>query len=163
MNDNETFEDYLKRTLPKKAKSFIYEREHPFLSKKRLNRLFGNIAFFQFSNEKDPICEKTFSVRLVSNCINENKVKDILSNYTGKSRPFLLWRSHLMRFGYLKCLFSEQFDPFQETIKRILELKDIKHWITDMLSKKKSHNEISISFFDGKPNTIFTKESIIFL
>lgn len=163
MNDGETFEDYLKRTLPKKAKSFIYEREHPFLSKKRLNRLFGNIAFFQFSNEKDPVCENTFSVLFVSDCNNENKVKDILSNYTGKSRPLLLWRSHLMQFGYLKCLFSEQFDPFQETMKRILELKDVKRWVTNILNKKESHKEISISFVDGKPNAIITYYSIIFL
>ena len=163
MNDSETFEDYLKKVLPKETEAFIYEREHPFLSNKRLNYTFGNIAFFQFSDSKNLAKKNTFDVLFSNDCDNEEKVKKILSNYVGNIRPALLLNAHLIRFGYLKCFFSEQFNPFQETMKRILELREIKSWVTDSLNEKKVHDKISLAIANGEPIAIFNKKSIIYL
>lgn len=162
-SDKETFEEYLKKILPKETETFIYEREHPFLSNERLNNTFGNIAFFQFAGDKDLASKNTFSVLFSADCNNEDKAKEILSNYTGNSRPALLLNAYLIRFGYLKCFFSERFNPFQETMKRILELKEIKSWIADALDKRKMHHEISLTFANGEPIAIFSSKSIIYL
>jgi len=159
----ETFEDYLEKVLPKETETFIYEREHPFLSKERLSDFFGNIAFFQFAHDKTFAVKNTFSVLFSANCDSEDKAKEILSNYVGNRRSLTLFQTQLIRFGYLKCFFSEQFNPFQETMKRILELKEIKAWLADALDKSKVHDEISLAFVNGEPIAIFGEKEIVYL
>ena len=162
-SDEETFEEYLKKILPKETEMFIYTREHPFLSNERLEELYGNIAFFQFAKGKELAANNTFSVLLSADCNDEDKTKEILSNYVGDVRPTLLFQTYLIRFGYLKCFFSEQFNPFHETMKRILELKEIKSWVADALDKNKMHHNISLAFANGEPMAVFTPKSIIYL
>lgn len=154
-DENETFEDYLKRTFPADTEIFIYERKHPFLSSEKLNSFFGNIAFFEivkFNDSIHQVGKNTFNVLLSADCDNEYKAKNILSNYSVK-HP--LFDTRIIRFGYLKCLFSEQFNPFQETMKRILELKEIKKWVADVLDKHKTHREMNLSFVNGELIAIF--------
>lgn len=123
----ETLEDYLNETLNKKTEAFIYQRELPFLSKDSLDYYFGNIAFIQYDNywrSKDQ-----WNIVLLSKCDSVDSLKNAFRMYCSDIDGYNEKYANIFRFGYLRCLFSETFNPFQETMKRLLSLNVVKPWL----------------------------------
>lgn len=143
---DKTFEGFLHKHLNKDAKVWIYERECPFMSKERLDTYFGNIAFIQHSQSCD---RNMFNVRLVSGC-QEYDIKQWIYYYEGFLGNPIASSNHIIRLGLLKYFFAESFDPFQETMKRILEMPPTKEWMKIALSKKTSPIE------ERQPDLVFS-------
>lgn len=147
---DETLEDFLHKNLNREAKVYIYERECPFMSKETLDAYFGNVAFIQHTQTNR---KNTFNVRLIADC-DEYKIMHLINYYqieginTGTIRP----SSMILRIGLLKCFFSDGFDPFQETMKRILSMEPTKKWMEKALDKEnpKKQQDLTFSFADGQ-------------
>ena len=151
--DRETLEDFLHTSLNPNAKAYIYERECPFMSKETLNAYFGDVAFIQHSASISP---NTFNVRLIANC-TESMIRFFVDRYnSGLGAKDS--NSRIIRLGLLKNFFSEPFEPFHETMKRILAMKTTKEWMKNALDKssnpKNSPEDLIFSFANGQLLTI---------
>lgn len=145
----ETLEDFLHKSLNSNAKAYIYERDCPFMSKETLNAYFGDVAFVQHSASINP---NTFNVRLIANC-TEDMIRFFVDRYdSGLGAKDS--NSRIIRLGLLKNFFSEPFEPFQETMKRILAMKSAKEWMKNALDKssnpKNSPEDLVFSFANGQ-------------
>lgn len=146
-----TLEDFLHKNLNREAKVYIYERECPFMSKETLDACFGNVAFIQHTQTSR---KNTFNVRLIANC-DEYKMMHLISYYDGfqtSGSSTVCPSSVILRIGLLKCFFAEKFDPFQETMKRILAMKSAKEWMKNALDKNvvKNQQDLVFSFANGQ-------------
>ncbi len=139
------FEDFLHKNLNKDAKVYIYERECPFISKETLNAYFGNIAFVQCVS----ILRNDFNIRFIANC-NKDKLIDNVSKCNEYNNYMIL------RIGLLKYFFAERFDPFQETMNRILAMEPTKIWIKEALDKNniRETKNLEFYFYNGQLLTI---------
>lgn len=140
-----SLEDFLHKNLNKDAKVYIYERECPFISKETLNAYFGNIGFVQYVS----IFKNDFNIHLIANC-NKNKIINSVSKCNINNNYMIL------RIGLLKYFFAERFDPFQETINRILAMEPTKIWIKEALDKNniREKNNLEFYFSNGQLITI---------
>ena len=144
-DEEETLEDYLHKNISKDAEAFIYEREHPIISKETLKYYFGDVAFIQYMNFWT---KGQWNVVLLNDyCTDEDSLKATLNTYCGLHLDER--QGSLVRFGYLRCLFSETFNPFQETMKRLLELNPIKKWLRKTIDNKEK-SKLVACFLNGQ-------------
>lgn len=150
---DETFENFLHKNLNPEAKVYIYERSCPFMSKETLDAYFGNVAFVQHTKT---LQKNTFNVRLIADC-DEYKMTHLVSYYDGYNtkRTGIVCPSStsmILRIGLLKWFFAEKFDPFQETMKRILAMEPTKEWMEKALDKEnpRKQQDLIFSFADGQ-------------
>jgi len=140
-----TFEDFLHANLSKDAKTYIYERECPFVSKDTLNAYFGNIAFIQHTAN-----QTSFNVRLIADC-SESRLMQLVAYYDSYGTD---GHSRIKRVGLLRNFFAEGFDPFQETMKRILEIPKAKEWMKKALNPNstdvKKQEDLVFAFAKGQ-------------
>ena len=146
-----TLEDFLHKNLNREAKVYIYERECPFMSKETLDAYFGNVAFIQHTQTNR---KNTFNVRLIANC-DEYKMMHLISYYDGfqtSGSSTVCPSSVILRIGLLKYFFADSFDPFQETMKRILAMEPAKKWMGKALDKENpwKQQDLTFSFADGQ-------------
>ena len=135
-SEESSFEKFLKENLSSETKVFIYERECPFMSKETLDFYFGNVSFIQHSARSEP---NTFNLRLMSGC-SAKKMQYLIDGYKGDS---------IIRLGLLKWFFAQEFDPFQETVKRILEMKPTQRWMKAARESKIVEDRV-FSFCNGE-------------
>ena len=144
-NSDNTLEDFLHENLSKDAKAYIYERECPFMSKDTLITYFGNIAFIQHTANPT-----SFNVRLIADC-DESKIMRLVAYYDSYGTD---GHSRIKRVGLLRNFFAEGFDPFQETMKRILEIPKAKEWMKKALNPNqtdvKKQEDLVFAFAKGK-------------
>lgn len=147
-DDTSDFEKFLLERINKDAQIYIYQKDHPFLTKERLDETFGDIFFFQVRSLNSFKSKNSFNIHLYNNkyhVYSEDSIKELVEKYEQPNPENQYDYSKIMRFGYLKCFYSEKFDPFQETMTRLLNTDVVKYWM-----KKESSDALSAYFINGE-------------
>lgn len=145
---DEPFEEYLKTHINENGKAYIYQKDHPFLSSESLNDMFKNVWFVQhFLLSENDCLSDSFVVILSNSETYEEGIKNIIRNVNYKidSKGYCHTKT-VFRVGFLKCLYSEMPDPFQETMNQILQLPETKA-VFDENNKDK---EITVTYYNKK-------------
>lgn len=148
INDTSDFEKFLLERINKDAKIYIYQKDHPFLTKERLDDTFGDIFFFQVRSLNSFKSKNSFNIHLYNNkyhVYSEDSIKELVEKYEHLEPENQYDYSKIVRFGYLKCFYSEKFDPFQETMTRLLNTDVVKYWM-----KKENSDALSAYFVNGE-------------
>lgn len=139
-NYDETIEDFIAKTSPE-TKIYVYNSSDSrfFLSQETLDKLYGNLIFSEILIPN----EKPNSFNLILEIPDNPNGEMYLNVLKNRIRAFSWKRIPFLRFGMVKCFLSAPFDPFQETLNRVLAMEAIKQRLAE-------EKFALISFVDGR-------------